>query len=195
MTQAVIMAARSGDVGGSMDWLTVAERERAERFLRDDDRATFIAAHLLVRQCAAHYLGVDPATVTLLQHCPVHGPGHGVPYLEQAPELGVSLSHTRGYVCAAVGPGRVGVDAERVPDGPLVEVLVTQLCAPGEHVSDNRELIRLWTRKEALVKRGELTLDSLSSMPWQPTGHLLEWEEPDGVMAASITDAPPLRIR
>nr|BFE77416.1 hypothetical protein GCM10020093_000170 [Planobispora longispora]BFE89098.1 hypothetical protein GCM10020093_116990 [Planobispora longispora] len=168
-----------------MALLTETERERAARFVRESDRRDFVAAHVLVRRCAARLTGVPEDRLTLLQICEYHGPGHGRPYLAEIPRLGVSLSHCHGYVCAAAGPGRVGVDAERVPPGPLNEDLAAQILSGVEQplVRDNDTLIRLWVRKEALVKRGELTLDALratdlSALPLDSAGEprALEWE-------------------
>lgn len=196
MRDPVVMAGSPEQVPGSLDWLTPVERERSARFVREADRRVFVAAHLLVRLCAARLLGTAPEHVTLLQHCDVHGPGHGRPYLESHPELGVSLSHTHGYVCAAAGEGRVGVDAERVPAGDLDEALAKHVLAPEEraHVRTNRDLIRLWVRKEALIKRGELSLDSMGkTAPDWSSRHLLEWEEPHGVLVTVITDSPARR--
>ncbi|MGW4471997.1 4'-phosphopantetheinyl transferase family protein [Nonomuraea sp. NPDC004354] len=194
------------EITGSEGWLTGAERERAARFVREADRRAFVAAHLLVRHCAAAYLDLPPDRVTLLQHCDVHGAGHGRPYLEGHPELGVSLSHTHGYVCAAVGEGKVGVDAERVADGPLDEALAGQALTGRERalVTGNADLIRIWARKEALVKRGELTLDRLGEVDlselaalerqeWRGR-HLLEWTAPGSVLVTIITDRPAVRI-
>ncbi|GAA3156726.1 hypothetical protein GCM10010466_54430 [Planomonospora alba] len=193
-----------------MDLLTATERERAAAFAREADRRDFVAAHVLVRRCAAKVAGVPEDRLTLLQVCEYHGPGHGRPYIAEIPRLGVSLSHSRGYVCAAAGPGRIGVDAERVPGGPLDTSLAAQALSPGELalVRDNEALIRLWVRKEALVKRGELTLDGLrttdlSALPpgpapgdrhtlrWQGR-HLLEWRTSgeDRVAVCVISDHP-----
>ena len=41
------------------DLLSTAERQRAQRFRREEDRLDFIAAHLLARQVVAELLGVD----------------------------------------------------------------------------------------------------------------------------------------
>ncbi|GAT64708.1 4'-phosphopantetheinyl transferase [Planomonospora sphaerica] len=195
----------------AMDLLTEVERGRAAAFVRESDRRDFVAAHVLVRRCAAKVAGVPEDRLTLLQVCEHHGPGHGRPYIAEIPRLGVSLSHTRGYVCAAAGPGLVGVDAEQVPPGPLDESLAGQVLAPAERelVRGNEELIRLWTRKEALVKRGELTLDGLrtadlSALPldlppggrhalrWQGR-HLLEWragEDGREIAVCVVSDHP-----
>jgi len=193
----VAMGDRPERVRAPREWLTEVERERAAAFRFEADREAFVAAHLLVRLCAAAALGARPDELTLAQHCDVHGPGHGRPYLEQAPELGVSFSHTRGYVCAAAGRGRVGVDTERVPPGPLDEALAGLALTPAERarVTGNDELIRLWTRKEALIKRGELSLGEMagSDQDWTDR-HLLEWREEPGILVAVVTDAPAVRV-
>ncbi len=194
----------------ALNLLTDVERERAARFRHEAHRRDFVAAHLLARRCAARATGVPEDRLTLLQYCDRCGPGHGRPYLAEIPKLGISLSHSRGYVCAAVGPGRVGVDAEHVPDGPLDESLAARALAPAERplVPDNEALIRLWVRKEALIKRGELTLDGLhtadlSALPlgggaagdgphrleWEGR-HLLEWWAGSGIAVSVVTDHP-----
>ncbi|MFC7587338.1 4'-phosphopantetheinyl transferase family protein [Nonomuraea antimicrobica] len=142
-------------------------------------------------------LDADPAGLTLLQYCDLHGYGHGKPHIEQAPELGVSFSHTRGYVCAVAGPGKVGVDAERVRPGPLDTMLADRVLTPRERalVTGNDELMRHWTRKEALIKRGELTLDKLGEGGDDLTGrHLLEWSVGPDIRVAVVTDTPARRV-
>ncbi|MEU8144212.1 4'-phosphopantetheinyl transferase superfamily protein [Nonomuraea sp. NPDC048901] len=191
------MGGRPDEVLAPEDWLTDVERARAARFAFEPDRRSFTAAHLLVRLCAAAVLDTDPAGLTLLQHCELHGPGHGRPYIEQAPSLGVSLSHTRGYVCAAAGAGRVGIDAERVPPGPFDRLLAGRALTERElaAVSTNEELIRRWTRKEALIKRGELTIDGLRATDADVTDrHLLEWTAEGDIVVAVITDSPARQL-
>ncbi|MEV4178106.1 4'-phosphopantetheinyl transferase superfamily protein [Nonomuraea sp. NPDC049709] len=191
------MGGHPDEVRAPYEWLTEVEQERAARFRFEEDRVCFIAAHLLVRLCAAAALDADPAELTLLQHCDVHGPGHGRPYVEQAPKLGVSFSHTRGYVCAVAGPGKVGVDAEHVRPGPLDTMLADRVLTPHERalVTGNDELMRHWTRKEALIKRGELTLDKLGQGGDDLTGrHLLEWSAGPDIRVAVVTDVPAERV-
>ncbi|NRQ33970.1 4'-phosphopantetheinyl transferase superfamily protein [Nonomuraea sp. NN258] len=186
------MGGRPDEVRAPLAWLTEVERERAARFRFEADRAAFVAAHLLIRMCAGEVLGKPPRELTLLQRCPVHGPGHGVPYLAEAPELGVSFSHTRGYVCAAAGPGKVGVDAERVGSGPVDAALAERVLTAAERaeVTGPEDLIRFWTRKEAMIKRGELTLDAMGAADLVLDGlHLLEWRAEPGVMVAVVTDS------
>ncbi|MEV7007562.1 4'-phosphopantetheinyl transferase superfamily protein [Streptosporangium sp. NPDC051022] len=194
----------------ALDLLTDVERERAARFRHESHRRDFVAAHLLARRCAARVTGVPEERLTLLQYCDRCGPGHGRPSIAEIPRLGVSLTHSRGYVCAAAGPGRVGVDAEHIPPGPLDESLAAQALSPAERplVPDNETLIRFWVRKEALIKRGELTMDGLrttdlSALPlggshgedeprrlqWEGR-HLMEWRTGSGVVVGVVTDHP-----
>ncbi|SEG82813.1 4'-phosphopantetheinyl transferase [Nonomuraea solani] len=191
------MGGHPDEVRAPDDWLTEVERERAARFRFDADRACFVAAHLLVRLCAAAALDARPHELTLRQYCDLHGFGHGRPSIEEAPDLGVSFSHTRGYVCAAAGPGKVGVDAERVRPGPLDADLADRVLTPRERalVTGNDELIRHWTRKESLIKRGELTLDKLHTGGDDLTGrHLLEWSAGPDIRVAVVTDTPARRV-
>ncbi len=186
--------------------LTEAERERAGRFTRKRDRLDFVAAHLLVRHCAAELLGTRACMLTVVQRCEGCGQAHGRPWLAEAPEVSISLAHTSGYVCAVAGFGRVGVDAEHATNGPADERLVELALTPAEAKlvgDDNRGLIRQWVRKEALVKRGELTLDRLReadlsalpledglSIPLEWRGrHFLEWTA-GTVIASAVTDEP-----
>lgn len=190
-------------VGGT---LTDAERGRAERFTRKRDRSDFVAAHLLVRHCAAEILGTRACMLTVVQRCERCGAAHGRPWLAEAPDLSISLAHTSGYVCAVAGYGRVGVDAEHATGGPADEALTALALTPAEATMvgrDNRGLIRQWVRKEALVKRGELTLDrlrevDLSDLPlddgmsgaqeWRGR-HFTEWTA-GTVIATAVTDEP-----
>ncbi|GAA0392834.1 hypothetical protein GCM10009530_50260 [Microbispora corallina] len=190
-------------VGGT---LTEEEHRRAERFTRKRDRLDFVAAHLLVRHCAAELLGSRACVLTVVQRCERCGQGHGRPWLAEAPEVSISLAHTSGYVCAVAGAGRVGVDAEHATSGPADHNLKTLALTPAEATlvgDDNSRLIRQWVRKEALVKRGELTLDrlreaDLSALPLggAPAGtlewegrHFTEWAA-GTVIATAVTDEP-----
>ncbi|MFC4060007.1 4'-phosphopantetheinyl transferase family protein [Planomonospora corallina] len=212
MSDSLVLAGPTGEIysPAGLGLLTETERERAAAFAREADRRDFVAAHVLVRRCAAKVAGVPEDRLTLLQVCEYHGPGHGRPYIAELPRLGVSLSHSRGYVCAAAGTGRIGVDTEHVPSGPLDASLAAQALSPAElAVADGNEaLIRFWAVKEALVKRGELTLDGLrttdlSSLPPGPGPggshslewrgrHLLEWRtgEDGRIAGCAVSDHP-----
>ncbi|GLZ81737.1 hypothetical protein Afil01_65440 [Actinorhabdospora filicis] len=136
---------------------TPAELRRAESFRFAADRDAYLAAHALVRDCAAALLGADPAVLTLTHLCPDCGDTeHGRPIIEG---VHVSLSHTRTHVAAAAADRLIGVDIEEtgredVPDSVL---------APGER-GDGPSRLRRWVLKEALVKVGATSLDGLAGV-------------------------------
>ncbi|MER5867098.1 4'-phosphopantetheinyl transferase superfamily protein [Kitasatospora sp. NPDC002040] len=176
--------------------LTGLERERAGRFRLESARTDFVAAHLLVRECAARLLGRPAAGLTLLQRCPdCARDDHGKPYLAEHPEVEVSLSHGRGVVAAAAGAGQVGVDVEQPARETVAEVMERVLSAGElkrvrEHAEPHRAFLRLWVRKEAMVKLGRVTLDTLGELDLSGLEldgsplrsrfgdlHLLDWED------------------
>ncbi|MFJ5923907.1 4'-phosphopantetheinyl transferase family protein [Kitasatospora sp. NPDC092948] len=147
------------------------ERERADRFRRPADRDDYVAAHLLVRYCAAAHLGIDPADVAFGQQCPGCGlAGHGRPLLTDRPATHLSLSHTGGIIAAAAGPVPIGVDVEHLGPRTTDPASLSRVLSPAEdalvrsHPDPTRAFLRQWVRKEALIKLGRATLDNLTSI-------------------------------
>ncbi len=93
----------------------------------------------------------------------------GAPYLPDHPELSVSISHCRTAVAVVISPeGKVGIDIEcrrKIGDG-----LMERICTPEEqeavHRSDDptMEFLRLWTRKEAVLKMRGTGIQGFGSM-------------------------------
>lgn len=145
-------------------WLTEAERERLDRLVRPDDRLAYVAAHVLVRECAADVLGCVPADVELAQHCAVcRGSGHGRPFLPGAPEVAVSLSHSRSHVAAVAtrSVGGCGIDVETVShrSPPSRSLTARESAWVTTRPSPAAAFTQLWVRKEALVKAGVAHLE------------------------------------
>ena len=91
--------------------------------------------------------------------CRVGTTERGKPYLTDAPNTGVSVSHGGGIVAVAVAPGRaVGIDTE--PPVRPTPALVRRCCSAGqstelEALPDGRRaaaLARCWTVHEACAK-------------------------------------------
>lgn len=160
--------------------LSVPERDRMARLQRSADRDDFLAAHLLVRVCAARVLGVAPGAVSIVQRCGTCGGPHGRPEVAGHPDVGVSLAHSRGVVAAAAGTVPVGVDVEAFPPadgltpGDLSAALTPAERAAIEAAADPRRAVLLaWARKEACLKAGLVDLDALagfdlSALPLDP---------------------------
>jgi len=142
----------------SRSLLAADELRRAERFLREADRARFIAARAMLRGILGRALDVPPPRVVF-----VYGP-HGKPAL--APPLAASglrfnLSHSGGkaLVVWTIG-GEIGADIELVRSvryGVKIarryfsddeQAVMTRPDAPPW----NEAFFRCWTRKEAFIK-------------------------------------------
>jgi 4'-phosphopantetheinyl transferase len=161
-------AASAADLAG----LTAAEQDRAAAFRRPADRDSYVAAHLLARQCAARLAGMgDPAAVTLVQRCRTcGGRDHGRPAVRDRADLHVSLSHSPGLVAAAAGWAPVGVDVELTRGRTFDDGLLGHALAPAEQAqvraaSDpGAAFLRHWMRKEALIKVGLTTLGTMAEV-------------------------------
>lgn len=67
----------------------------------------------------------------------------GKPYFPACPEICFNLSHSRGAVVCALHDKPVGIDVEKIRPAP-------RRLAAG---MDDRAFFRLWTEKEATIKR------------------------------------------
>ena len=156
-----VICARFGETA-----LSPAERRRADAIRHPRRRRDFVAAHILVRLCAAELSRRPHTTLTIVQRCDrCRGP-HGRPHLADFPELSVSLSHSHGVVAAAAGRGPVGVDVEHDDNAPGLEAakLVlndAEVAACRATPAPQRALLRQWVRKEAFIKAGTITMDAL----------------------------------
>ena len=96
---------------------------------------------------------------------PIAREAGGKPFFPDRPELQFNLSHTRGAVVCAIHHLPVGVDVERLRAAP-------PRLAGG---LDDRAFFRLWTGREATVKRrGQGLAALLASFP--PDGRCV-WRE------------------
>ena len=171
MSSGTVTFASTSDVLADLDVeqvrLSAAEHTRAKAFRRDADRADFLAAHVLVRACAAYTSGRSLDRVEIAQQCALCGGPHGRPVLLDS-AWRVSMAHTHGYVAAACAPGAVGVDIEasRVHDGSAVAATLTAAEQRVVAASGNPQVdfLRFWVRKETLVKAGQTTLDELATV-------------------------------
>ena len=138
--------------------------------------------------------------VSLLGHeATVEHNADGAPFLSGNPNLHISLSHCRTAVAvAACSNKKVGIDIEsRRKVSPS---LMERVCTPAElesvHRSDDpvMEFLRLWTRKEAVLKCRGTGIKGFESMV-----HALESDDvevidlpcdlPDTVAALAVIKA------
>jgi len=162
-------------VHGLRHTLAEDERNRADRFRFERDRARFTVARGLLREILSFYTGVAPADLRF-------GRGeYGKPFMRpgcrgEPPHF--NLSHSNGTVLFAVASDReVGVDVEHVRPGLFAAELPLRYFSPCE-VAEISTLarplrraafFRCWTRKEAYLKaRGDglsVPLDQFDVVP------------------------------
>ncbi|TYB62204.1 4'-phosphopantetheinyl transferase superfamily protein [Nonomuraea sp. PA05] len=154
--------------------LTVQERQRAAAIRRDEDRQVFIAARHLLRRCAARLVDVPAGRLAVVQRCPLCQGPHGRPFLQNYPQVHLSLSHSGETVAAAADLHPVGIDLERLDQSPAgPQVLARVLTAREREVVErdpdpHRAFLRQWVRKEALIKAGAADLHTMSSIDLSP---------------------------
>lgn len=160
--------------GPALDTLSREERWRAARFRFAHDRRRYLAAHLALRRTLAPYVGQPPESLTFERG------EWGKPRLAGANGPRFNLSHSSDVALLAIAASReVGADLERVRPMPGCLDLARAYFAPGEREAlgaveepeRDQMFLRLWTRKEALVKGAgmglELPLDAFT-VPLQP---------------------------
>jgi 4'-phosphopantetheinyl transferase len=135
--------------------LTGADRERAARFRRVEDRARFILGRALLARLLAERLGERPVALALSLT------EQGRPYLPTRPETCFSISHAGDWVGVALAErAEVGIDIEsldrRVDLPALAERIFDQpdlarfRALP--EVDQLHAFFRAWTGKEAVLK-------------------------------------------
>lgn len=128
---------------------------RHERLRQPQDRDDFVAARLLTQRLVAEATGQAADEVHFTQHCDHCGGPHGQP--RNAAALHISWSHAQGWVAAVVSPQPCGIDVEVVTDRrPVFDVLTTGEQEEVRSAPEGRPqaiaFLRLWVRKEALLK-------------------------------------------
>lgn len=139
--------------------LDAAERERAAAFRREEDRDTYVVAHVGLRLLLGSVLGAEPGDVVLERRpCPGCGEPHGRPAVVGEP-VQFSLSHTRRRVLLALAATPVGVDIEQIPALSTVDDVMPALHPREQEelsaLSENERAValgRIWVRKEAYFK-------------------------------------------
>lgn len=137
--------------------LPADEALQAQRFHFDEDRATYVAAHAMLRRVLRACLGGE-------EPCVVRTP-LGRPELasrrEGLPAPSFNLTHTRGFAaCAVLDRAPIGIDAEDIRRPIEVAEMAARWYAPSEQrllarLPEHRRsemFFRIWTLKEAILK-------------------------------------------
>ena len=136
-----------------LDDLVADEVERANRFHRDLHRRRFILGRAALRGLLSAIAGCHPAQLPL-RYTPA-----GKPFLAAGPSFNVSHSEQHLFIGLA-RDGALGVDVEVKTTMPDVLSLAATQCSRDERrvlmdlsaAEQSAAFLRLWTRKEALLK-------------------------------------------
>ena len=184
--------------------LPAADRDRAGRLRRVEDRDRTIVAWALVRILLGDLLGEDPADVAIERHCVRCGSGdHGKPRLaDTAAGLHFSLAHSGPQVVVAVSrAGTVGIDVECLKPSMDYRPMVRRTLTADEAVAFEaggarpHDFLRTWVRKEAVTKAvgtGVATrFETFAVSGPQTDATLLTWpDDPALVDRTTLLDLP-----
>lgn len=136
--------------------LSRPEQARLETILHVRAARDFVAGRALMRRVLGAMTGIDPCRLRI-------GVRDGRPFLvDNTWALDMSLSHGGGWLCLAIGRAvAVGADIEPLPDPAHVEGVARLMLSDRECCflrrlqGEARAAIfcRLWTRREAALKR------------------------------------------
>jgi 4'-phosphopantetheinyl transferase len=148
------------DLDTALQTLSQQEQQRFRAFHFDQDRKDYAFAHALLRRTLSDLEPVTPPRDWLFATLP-----SGKPSVADRPDLDFSLTHTRGLVaCAVTRKGAVGIDAETDQRAIEVDLLMRDVCSPGERrdlatregTDKTSRFLDFWTLKEAFLKAGGL---------------------------------------
>ena len=180
--------------------LDAEEQARAARFVRDEDRARWIAARSALRALLGAYAGVDPRALRFAE-----GP-HGKPALAGGDDgLRFNLSHSADTALIAVARGReVGVDVE-LPRRAVDHVALARRVLTAEEAdriaaiedagAQERAFLRAWVRWEAVLKCRGTGIGGAGEAPEGPMPWVADLDVDAPAAAALAVDDGPVAVR
>jgi len=156
--------------------LSPDERARADR-TRRGPRERYVVGRARLRVILAGHVGVAPASLAL-----VTGP-NGKPRLEAGPAFNLAHSGALGLIAVA-RDREVGVDVEELRVVPEAQEIARRWIGPDAEAAlrsagadRDRVFLRLWTRREALLKATGAGLADAERPP--DPGEASRWEVVD----------------
>ena len=138
------------------DILSIEERNRADRYLFPRDASRFRLCRAMLRLGLAGYLGMAPNGIALTTN------GHGKPRVAECSALNFNVSHSGGLgVIAFTTAGEVGIDVEairchvealEIASAHFTRREAAMIAASPTAQEQASVFLRLWTRKEAVLK-------------------------------------------
>ena len=143
---------QAADIVAFTKQLSQEEQQRAERFVRDDDRRSYIISHFELRRLLAQELGCAVDEIVFNTN------DHGKPALKNFSGLHFNLSHSGDCAFIALCDQEIGVDIEHHSDKSDLLAIAKRFFTEDEYLYVCNQEDRLvsfytiWTLKEAYVK-------------------------------------------
>lgn len=135
--------------------LPVSEKERILKFKNKKSAADSLVAALLVRYALKETFDLSYDEIEIVRT------KNGKPCLKGNQDIHFNISHSDELVVCIVSDKPVGIDVQKIKPVPLS--VINRVCSEEELKSNlsSSEFIKLWTMKEAVLKRnGTGILDS-----------------------------------
>ncbi len=141
---------RSDAFGAPPAWLSADERERADRFLSESARRTFVGVRSALRDILARYVSRSPSALRFSYD------RRGKPSLIGHEQPRFNVAHSGAAAVVAVASRRVGIDIEElrsVPPEVAAEALADEERERVHAAADGvASFYAHWTLKEAYLK-------------------------------------------
>jgi 4'-phosphopantetheinyl transferase len=184
--------------------LSAQERERATRFVREQDGRRWIAARTALRTLLAAYADADPHALRFAE-----GP-HGKPALAEGHDgaargLRFNLSHSGDTALIAVAWEReVGIDVE-LPRRPMDHAAIarrvlaaddaTRIAAIEDPDERERAFLQAWVRWEAVLKCRGTGIGGAETPPAWPRPWVVDLDVAPPAAAALAVERGPAVVR
>lgn len=128
------------------------KRKRIDTFQFQDDRDRALMGSLLSRTVLCRRLGLTNGELT------IDTSPYGKPYVRGALDFDFNIAHSGNWIVCGAGPGRIGVDVERIgeADAGFVERYFAphevEMFRASDAASRRRLFYSIWTLKESYIK-------------------------------------------
>lgn len=170
--------------------LSEQENRRATRFRFERDRHRFLASHVFLRRVLANYIDSHAASLDIVTSA------SGKPSLSSPRNLHFNLSHSGEMAACAIAREPLGVDVEAVRPIADRDAMALQWLAPHEAAvlstlpssEQDRTFLKMWTRKEALLKAEGIGLAGISDDTLLAKWAVRDFELDGRIVGAVATD-------
>ena len=147
-------------------YLEAQEKDRAQRFYKEQDKNRFIISRALLKLVLANHSQSAVSKIILAYH------ENKKPYLPSHPALHFNVTHSEDYALIAIANSAIGVDIEYIAKNDALINTVThifnkqEVAFIQEALDTHYAFYTLWTRKEAFVKAlGKGIDDDITKIP------------------------------